>query len=104
MKRFTLIIDGHNFFFRSLWSCFRQGKNRVLTTQKDIDSYEKKLMIDFCSIIKSVSSIITDVVFVRDSHSWRKDLLLQQEYKGNRKKIQDNIDKTGFVSTTLWRH
>ena len=100
MKRFTLIIDGHNFFFRSLWSCFRQGKNRVLTTQKDIDSYEKKLMIDFCSIIKSVSSIITDVVFVRDSHSWRKDLLLQQEYKGNRKKIQDNIDKTGFVSTT----
>lgn len=100
MKRFTLIIDGHNFFFRSLWSCFRQGRSKVLTTQKDMDSYEKKLMVDFCSTIKSVSSIITDIVFVRDSHSWRKDLLLQQEYKGNRKKIQDNIDKTGFVSVT----
>lgn len=100
MKRFTLIIDGHNFFFRSLWSCFRQGKSKVLTTQKDMDSYEKKLMVDFCSTIKSVSPIITDIVFVRDSHSWRKDLLLQQEYKGNRKKIQDNIDKTGFISTT----
>ena len=100
MKRFTLIIDGHNFFFRSLWSCFRQGRSKVLTTQKDMDSYEKKLMVDFCSTVKSVSSIITDIVFVRDSHSWRKDLLLQQEYKGNRKKIQDNIDKTGFVSAT----
>lgn len=100
MKRFTLIIDGHNFFFRSLWSCFRQGRSKVLTTQKDMDSYEKKLMVDFCSTVKSVSSIITDIVFVRDSHSWRKDLLLQQEYKGNRKKIQDNIDKTGFVSVT----
>lgn len=100
MKRFVLIIDGHNFFFRSLWSCFRQGKSKVLVTQKDIDSYEKKLMVDFCSIVKSVGSIITDIVFVIDSHSWRKDLLLQQEYKGNRKKNQDNIDKNGFVLTT----
>lgn len=101
MKRFTLIIDGHNFFFRSLWSCFRQGKNKVLITQKDKDVYEKKLMVDFCSTIKFISPIVNDVVFVMDSHSWRKDLLLQQEYKGNRKKIQDNIDKNGFVSVIV---
>ena len=97
MKRFTLIIDGHNFFFRSLWYCFRQGsKNKILSTQKDIDSYEKKMMIDFCSIVKSVSPIVNDIVFIRDSHSWRKDLLLEHEYKGNRKKTQDNIDMLGF--------
>lgn len=96
MKRFTLIIDGHNFFFRSLWSTFRQGKGKVLANQKDIDTYEKKLMLDFCSVIKQVNPIINDVVFVVDSHSWRKDLLLQQEYKGNRKKVQDDIDKKGF--------
>lgn len=96
MKRFTLIIDGHNFFFRSLWSTFKQGKNKILENQKDIDAYEKKLMVDFCTIIKNVSSIVNDVVFVKDSHSWRKDLLLQQEYKGNRKKSQDNIDSNGF--------
>lgn len=96
MKRFTLIIDGHNFFFRSLWSTFRQSTKKVLTTQKDIDSYEKKLMVDFCSVIKQVGSIITDIVFTEDSHSWRKDLILQQEYKANRKKIQDDIDKNGF--------
>lgn len=101
MKRFTLIIDGHNFFFRSLWSCFRQGKNKVLITQKDKDAYEKKLMVDFCSTIRFISPIVNDVVFVMDSHSWRKDLLLQQEYKGNRKKIQDNIDKNGFVSVIV---
>ena len=100
MKRFTLIIDGHNFFFRSLWSTFRQGEKKILTSQKDIDAYEKKLMLDFCSVIKQVSSIITDIVFIVDSHSWRKDLLLQQEYKGNRKKIQDNIDKNGFLTST----
>jgi len=101
MKRFTLIIDGHNFFFRSLWSGFQQGsKGKVLTTQKDIDSYEKKLMIDFSSVIKQVSSFITDVVFIEDSHSWRKDLLLQQEYKGNRKKVNENIDKDGFITAT----
>lgn len=101
MKRFTLIIDGHNFFFRSLWSCFRHGKNKVLMTQKDKDAYEKKLMVDFCSTVKFISPIVNDVVFVMDSHSWRKDLLLQQEYKGNRKKIQDNIDKNGFVSVIV---
>ena len=101
MKRFTLIIDGHNFFYRSLWSTFKQGgKRKVLVTQKDMDSYEKKLMIDFCSVIKQLNPIINDVVFVRDSHSWRKDLLLQQEYKGNRKKIQDDIDKNGFNTIT----
>ena len=97
MKRFTLIIDGHNFFYRSLWSAFRQGgKSKILTTQKDIDSFEKKLMLDFCNVIKQVNPIINDVVFVEDSHSWRKDLLLQQEYKGNRKKIQEDIDRKGF--------
>lgn len=97
MKRFTLIIDGHNFFYRSLWSNFRQtGKSKVLSTQKDIDSYEKKLMLDFCNVIKQVNPIINDVVFVEDSHSWRKDLLLQQEYKGNRKKVQEDIDRKGF--------
>ena len=97
MKRFTLIIDGHNFFFRCLWSAFRQGKKtKLLSTKKDIDTYEKKLMVDFCSVLKQLNPIINDVVFVEDSHSWRKDLLLQQEYKGNRKKVQDNIDRNGF--------
>ena len=97
MKRFTLIIDGHNFFFRSLWSCFRQSsKTKILSTQKDIDAYEKKMMVDFCSVVKSVSPIVNDIVFIKDSHSWRKDLLLEHEYKGNRKKTQDNIDMLGF--------
>ncbi len=96
MKRFTLIIDGHNFFYRSLWGVFKQGKNKILSTQKDKDIYEKKLMIDFCNIIKQMSSVVNDVVLVKDSHSWRKNLLLQQEYKGNRRKNLDNIDKDGF--------
>ena len=97
MKRFTLIIDGHNFFFRSLWSCFRQNsKTKILSTQKDIDAYEKKMMIDFCSVVKNVSPIVNDIVFIKDSHSWRKDLLLEHEYKGNRKKNQDDIDMVGF--------
>ena len=97
MKRFTLIIDGHNFFYRSLWSTFRQGgKSKILSTQKDMDTFEKKLMVDFCAVIKQVNPVINDVVFIMDSHSWRKDLLLQQEYKGNRKKIQEDIDKNGF--------
>jgi hypothetical protein len=97
MKRFTLIIDGHNFFFRSLWSCFKQSsKTKILFTRKDIDTYEKKLMVDFCSIVKNVSPIVNDIVFIKDSHSWRKELLLEHEYKGNRKKAQDNIDMLGF--------
>ena len=100
MKRFTLIIDGHNFFYRSIWSAFRQGGKKILTTQKDMDIFEKKLMMDFCNVIKQVSPVINDVVFVRDSHSWRKDLLLQQEYKENRKKVNDEIDKNGFNTVT----
>lgn len=99
--RFTLIIDGHNFFFRCFWSTFRQGKkSKILTTKKEIDMYEKKLMVDFVSVMKQMNPIINDVVFVEDSHSWRKDLLLQQEYKGNRKKNQDNIDRNGFSTVT----
>ena len=96
MKRFTLIIDGHNFFFRSLWNIFKQTNTKVLKTQKDKDAYEKKLMIDFSNIVKQMSPVVNDIVFIKDSHSWRKDMLLQQEYKGNRKKNQDNIDKEGF--------
>ena len=61
-----------------------------------MDAYEKKLMLEFCSVTKQLNSIVNDVVFIEDSHSWRKDLLLQREYKGNRKKIQDDIDKKGF--------
>ena len=99
--RFTLIIDGHNFFFRCFWSTFRQGKkSKLLTTKKEMDMYEKKLMVDFVSVMKQMNPIINDVVFVEDSHSWRKDLLLQQEYKGNRKKNQDNIDRNGFSTVT----
>lgn len=101
MKRLVLIIDGHNFFFRSLWSVFRPGKTgKILSTEKDIDAFEKKMMVDFCQVVKQLNPIIRDVVFIKDSHSWRKDLLLQQEYKGNRKKSQDNIDKNGFNTAT----
>ena len=68
MKRFTLIIDGHNFFFRSLWSAFRQGhKNKILTSQKDVDTFEKKLMLDFCSVVKMMNPIVNDIVFVKIS-------------------------------------
>ena len=100
MKRFTLIIDGHNFFYRSIWSTFKQGGKKILTTQKDMDTFEKKLMLDFCSVVKHLTPVINDIVFIRDSHSWRKDLLLQQEYKGNRKRISDEIDKNGFNTVT----
>lgn len=97
MKRFTLLIDGHNFFFRSLWSAFKQKKNsKVLYTDKDKDTFEKKLMVEFCQLIKNLNPIVNDLVFIKDSHSWRKDLLLQQEYKGNRKKSQDNINMVNF--------
>ena len=101
MKRFTLIIDGHNFFFRSLWNIFKQTNTKVLKTQKDKDAYEKKLMIDFSNIVKQMSLVVNDIVFIKDSHSWRKDMLLQQEYKGNRKKNQDNIDKDGFGELSI---
>lgn len=97
MKRFTLIIDGHNFFFRSLWSVFdKKKKKKILDSEKDVDIFEKKLMTEFCAVSKNVYSIVNDIVFVVDSHSWRKDLLLQQEYKANRKKAQDDINMVGF--------
>lgn len=96
MKRFTLIIDGHNFFFRSLWSVFKQKDKKILESEKDKDLFEKKLMIEFCQLMKNLNPIVNDVVFVKDSHSWRKELLLQQEYKGNRRKTQDNINMVNF--------
>ena len=100
MKRFTLVIDGHNFFFRSLWGIFRQDRRDVLSSQNDRDIYEKKLMVDFCNTIKQMEPIINDIVFVEDSRSWRKDLLLQQEYKGNRRRYRENVNKDGFNTVT----
>lgn len=100
MKRFTLVIDGHNFFFRSLWGIFRQNGRDVLSSQNDRDIYEKKLMVDFCNTIKQMEPVINDIVFVEDSRSWRKDLLLQQEYKGNRRKYRENVNKDGFNTVT----
>jgi 5'-3' exonuclease len=100
MKRFTLVIDGHNFFFRSLWGIFRQNRRDVLSSQNDRDIYEKKLMVDFCNTIKQMEPVINDIVFVEDSRSWRKDLLLQQEYKGNRRRYRENVNKDGFNTVT----
>lgn len=96
MKRYTLIVDGYNLYFRTLWACFKNDGKKVLTTEKEVDAFEKKLYIDFDNIIKSMGPVINDVVFIQDAKSWRKELLLEREYKANRKSQESAIDFNGF--------
>ena len=100
MKKFTLLIDGNNFIFRCMWGEFKRTKKSLLGNNDDVDKLIKKMLLEFSSLIDEFKYICNDVIFIQDSKSWRKTLLLQHEYKGNRASDRALIDFNGLQKST----
>jgi len=98
MNKQTLIIDGHNFYFRTLFTLQQPKTHRLLDEQEEVDIFDEKLITDLYYTINKYKSFINDIVFVVDSKSWRKSLLLSDEYKGTRT-TEEKINFKNFYSS-----
>ena len=78
-----MVVDGHNFMFKTL-CILPLGKNGMwLETKKDVDMFSSKLMQNFVAGVRDFKNIIGNIVFTVDSASWRKSLGVY-EYKAGR--------------------
>lgn len=101
-KDITLVIDGNYFIYSRLHvlpkpkktSMVVDGKTistKLLDDKKEMVVFMRKLATDFASEMRKFKDLVSRVVFVVDSKSWRKDF--NAEYKANRKFSDDiNMD------------
>jgi 5'-3' exonuclease len=82
--RYTMIIDGNHFLFKTLHVLPRSG-GEILGTDTDVEVYIRKLATDLAYQIRAVEGLIDEIVWTLDSRSWRKDFYPQADYKGTRK-------------------
>jgi len=91
MNKFTLIIDGNYLLYSTLsvLQIFSTKNEMFLKTndeeeiRKDTNYLLEKLSQVYAKDIRSMSSLLEDVVItVDDSNSWRKDLYLTKNYRG----------------------
>lgn len=106
-KEITLVVDGNYFCYSRLHvlpkpkktSIVVDGKKistRLLDDKKDMDMFMRKLATDFASEVRKFKGLVSRVVFVSDSKSWRKDF--NADYKANRKFSDDiNMDNVHKV-------
>lgn len=97
----VLIFDGDYFFNRSLYSSNIKIKRneKMLDGYLDRQKYMQRLLFDFAYAINLFKPLITDVIFVSDSGSWRKDEMKfdnSVNYKGNRSDKKQKINWDGF--------
>jgi 5'-3' exonuclease len=96
--KFTLVIDGNYFFFRTLYVLPGMSSQK-LKTEKEVGIYVRKLATDFASEIRKFYPIVDKIVMTIDSKSWRKDFYPESDYKGNRK-ADDSINWDNFKKAT----
>lgn len=84
-EKFALLIDGHNFLFRTIHVLPRpKPGDRVLDDPLHVDSYVRKLATDLTYQIRNFTPLVDSIIWCVDSQSWRKDFYPEKEYKGNR--------------------
>ena len=97
-KTFSLIVDGHNFYFRTLYTLTKSKGEKLLDTEEDQNIFSEKLVSDWFYTINKYKEFIDDIIFVIDSKSWRKDMILPNEYKGNRSANEERINFNNFYT------
>ncbi len=84
--KYTLVIDGNYFLFRTLFVLPGTFKSdEILGSSDDMAIYMRKLATDLTYQIRLFDGLIDKIVWTVDSRSWRKDFYPESEYKGNRK-------------------
>lgn len=82
-SRYTLIIDGNYFLFKTLYVMPRTS-GELLKSDEDAEVFMRKLATDFSYQLRLLDGFIGNVVWTVDSKSWRKDFYPQAEYKATR--------------------
>lgn len=94
--KYTLLIDGHNFLFRTLY-VLPQKKNMLMLSDKETqDLFVSKLSQNMNCIIRDMQSLADRCVLTLDSKSWRNNIKSDVNYKGTRKQQEESIDWNGF--------
>lgn len=93
--KYTLLIDGHNFLFRSLYVLPQKKNKKLLSDKESKDLFVSKLSQNINSVIRDMEPLVDRCVLTLDSRSWRNDLESDIEYKGTRK-TDETIDWGGF--------
>lgn len=94
MKKYTMIVDGHNFMFKTLCVLPLSKNGLWLDGKKDKEMFSLKLMQNFLSSLRDFKNIVNNVIFTLDSSSWRKTIG-EVEYKGTRH-MEEKINWEGF--------
>lgn len=92
--RYTMVVDGHNFMFKTLCILPVGKKGMWLETKKDCDMFSSKLMQNFVAGVRDFKNIVGNIVFTVDSASWRKGLG-KYDYKAGRH-TEDKINWENF--------
>lgn len=89
-----MIVDGHNFMFKTLCVLPLSKKGLWLDSKKDREMFSLKLMQNFLSSLRDFKNIVNNVIFTLDSSSWRKNIGTV-EYKATRH-LEEKINWEGF--------
>ena len=81
----SLVFDGNYFFYKTLYAFGGySGGKKLLDDKKDQAMLMRKVATDFAHAIRIFGNP-NRIVFTIDSHSWRKDVLIEEgSYKSNR--------------------
>lgn len=94
--KYTLIIDGHNFLFRSLYVLPQKKGVKILSDKESKDLFVSKLEQNINAVLRDMEPIVDRCVITLDSQSWRKSILSDVDYKGTRHQ-EETIDWDGFA-------
>lgn len=95
MKKYTMLVDGHNFLFKTLYTFPVSPGKKLLGMEDEIDTYCSQLVRNLASVLKNFQDVVDTAVFVLDSSSWRKDVGFGIDYKGNRN-TEENVNFANF--------
>jgi len=93
--KYTLIIDGHNFLFRSLYVLPQKKGDKILSDEESKKLFVSKLSQNLNAVMREMEPLVNRCVLTLDSRSWRNDIESDIDYKGNRTQ-DDVIDWDGF--------
>lgn len=93
--KYTLIIDGHNFLFRSLYVLPQKKGVKILSDKESKDMFVSKLEQNINAVLRDMEPVIDRCIIALDSQSWRKSIDSDVDYKGTRHQ-EDTIDWDGF--------
>lgn len=93
--KYTLIIDGHNFLFRSLYVLPQKKGAKLLSDEESRKLFTAKLSQNINTVLRDMEPLVDRCVIAMDSRSWRNDIDSDVDYKGTRRQ-DETIDWDGF--------